>query len=332
MSESGARLDPVHNDSAHDDSAHDDSAHDDSAHHDSGGLNPGARVILFVHAHPDDETVGTGATLAHYAARSDAHVTVVTCTLGEEGEVRVPQLAQLAADQADQLGGYRYWEYRQATAALGVTDTHFLGGVGRWRDSGMMGLPTNDHPRAFWGADVDTAAADLVSIMRERRPEVLVTYDPNGFYGHPDHIQAHRVAMSGAELAADPAWRPELGAAHEIRKIYWTTLPRSVLADQFDAFAGATDNPFEGVESVEDLPFGAPDEEVDALIAGGPDAAERKRAAMRAYPTQVAPGDWLDVLGEQLGPQSLAEEHYRLVKGERGTADGPNGWESDLLS
>src|SRR5690606_23962687 len=135
------------------------------------------RGILFVHAHPDDETVGTGATIAHYAARPDTRVTVVTCTLGEEGEVRVPELAMLAAAEADQLGGFRYWEYRHAAEALGLTDTVFLGGVGRWRDSGMMGLPTNDHPRAFWRAEVDEAAADLVRVLRDRRPEVLVTSD-----------------------------------------------------------------------------------------------------------------------------------------------------------
>ncbi|MCH7231327.1 N-acetyl-1-D-myo-inositol-2-amino-2-deoxy-alpha-D-glucopyranoside deacetylase [Glycomyces sp. L485] len=289
------------------------------------------RGILFVHAHPDDETVGTGATLAHYAARPDAHVTVVTCTLGEEGEVRVPELAMLAAPEADQLGGYRYWEYRHATEALGVTDTHFLGGVGRWRDSGMMGTHSNEHPRAFWGADVDTAAADLVRIVRERRPEVLVTYDPDGFYGHPDHIQAHRVAMRGAELAAEPAWRPELGEAHDVRKIYWTTMSKSLLAAQFDAFTGASDNPFEGAGSVDDLPFGTPDDEVDACVSD-PSAAERKAAAMRAYRTQVAAGDWLDVLGEQLAAEHAGAEHYVLVKGEKGPGSGPHGWEADLLA
>lgn len=290
------------------------------------------RGILFVHAHPDDETVGTGGTIAHYAARPDVRVTVVTCTLGEEGEVRVPELAMLEAAEADQLGGFRYWEYRHAAAALGLTDTRFLGGVGRWRDSGMMGLPSNDHPRAFWRADVDTAAALLVAIVRDVRPDVLVTYDPDGFYGHPDHIQAHRVAMRAAELAADLTWRPELGEAHDIRKLYWTTLPRSVLAEHFEAFADATDNPFEGVASVDELPFGVGDDEVDACIGGDRDAAERKMAAMRAYRTQVAEGDWLHVLGERLGAESAGAEHYRLVKGTKGPATGPHGWESDLLA
>jgi N-acetyl-1-D-myo-inositol-2-amino-2-deoxy-alpha-D-glucopyranoside deacetylase len=291
-----------------------------------------ARGLLFVHAHPDDETVGTGATLAHYAARPDVRVTVVTCTLGEEGEVRVPDLAGLVAGESDQLGGYRFWEYRQATAALGVDDTHFLGGVARYRDSGMMGLPSNEHPRAFWGADVEEAAADLVAVIRDRAPEVLVTYDPEGFYGHPDHIQAHRVAMRAADLAADPEWRPDLGAAHEIRKIYWTTMPRSIIEAQFDAFTGSTDNPFAGAESVDDLPFGVPDSLVDARIVGDAEATARKREAMAAYATQIAPGDWLDLLGDKLGADALSAEYYRLVKGERGAGTDEHAWESDLLA
>jgi N-acetyl-1-D-myo-inositol-2-amino-2-deoxy-alpha-D-glucopyranoside deacetylase len=290
------------------------------------------RGLLFVHAHPDDETVGTGATVAHYAARPDVHVTVVTCTLGEEGEVRVPHLAGLAANEADQLGGYRYWEYRQATAALGVTDTHFLGGVARYRDSGMMGLHANQHPRSFWVADVDEAAADLVAVIRDRAPEVLVTYDPDGFYGHPDHIQAHRVAMRAAGLAADAAWRPDLGAAHEIRRIYWTTMPRSLIEAQFEAFANATDNPFADVASVEDLPFGVPDAQIDVRIVGDAAATAKKREAMAAYATQIAPGDWLDVLGDKLGDEALSAEYYRLAKGERAGGSGADSWGSDLLA
>jgi N-acetyl-1-D-myo-inositol-2-amino-2-deoxy-alpha-D-glucopyranoside deacetylase len=290
------------------------------------------RGILFVHAHPDDETVSTGAAIAHYAAMPDVRVTVVTCTLGEEGEVRVSHLAGLAAGEADQLGGYRYWEYRQAVAALGVEDWQFLGGVGRWRDSGMMGTPANEHPRAFWGADVEEAAGMLALTVRDRRPDVLVTYDPIGFYGHPDHIQAHRAAMRAAELAADPSWRPDLGAAHEIRKIYWTTIPRSELAKGWAVFADSSDNPFSGVASEEDLPFGVPDEEVAARLCVSAEAGERKLAALRAYATQVAADDWLWALTVDLGPETLTTEHYVLARGERGPGEGPYGWESDLFA
>src|SRR5262249_52478379 len=157
--------------------------------------------------------------------------------------------------------------------------------AGRYRDSGMMGLPTNDHARAFWRADLDTAAAELVEVIREVRPQVLVTYDPHGFYGHPDHIQAHRVAMRAAELAG-----PD-GPA----KIYWTAVPRSVLAGGIDAFAGSTNNPFENVEKVDDLPFGTPDEQIAARIDAH-ELADRKTAALRAHATQIPQTSWLYTL------------------------------------
>jgi len=160
-----------------------------------------SRRLLFVHAHPDDESIGTGATIAKYAA-AGAHVTLVTCTLGELGEIIPPSLAHLAADREDRLGEYRIGELDAACAALGVTDHRFLGGPGRWRDSGMMGTAGNDDPRCFWRADVDEAARALLDVIEEVRPEVLVTYDANGFYGHPDHIQAHRVSWRAFEQAA----------------------------------------------------------------------------------------------------------------------------------
>src|SRR3954470_10637925 len=187
--------------------------------------------------------------MAHYV-HSGAHVTLVTCTLGEEGEIHRPELAQLEAAQADRLGGHRIVELERACAALGVPDHPSLGGAGRYRDSGMMGLETNHHPRAFWHADLDDAAAHLVEIIDEVRPQVMITYDENGFYGHPDHIQAHRVAMRAAELADAQGFGPE--------KIYWTAMPLSVLSGGMEAFKGMDDNPFADVENVEDLPFGHP--------------------------------------------------------------------------
>jgi N-acetyl-1-D-myo-inositol-2-amino-2-deoxy-alpha-D-glucopyranoside deacetylase len=156
--------------------------------------------LLLVHAHPDDESIGTGATMAKYAAEG-TRVTLVTCTLGELGEIIPPSLAHLAAEREDRLGEYRIGELAAACAALGVTDRRFLGGPGRWRDSGMMGTEANDDPRCFWRADVDEAAGALLDVISEVRPQVLVTYDANGFYGHPDHIQAHRVAWRAFERA-----------------------------------------------------------------------------------------------------------------------------------
>ena len=168
------------------------------------------RRLLLVHAHPDDETIGTGATMAKYAAEG-AHVTLVTCTLGEEGEVLVPELAHLAAAKDDALGPHRVGELADAMKALGVTDHRFLGGPGRWRDSGMMGEPSNDRPDCFWQADLDVAVGELVKVMREVRPQVVITYNDNGGYGHPDHIQAHRVAVAGFDAAGEAGRYPDAG-------------------------------------------------------------------------------------------------------------------------
>ncbi|RZU30386.1 N-acetyl-1-D-myo-inositol-2-amino-2-deoxy-alpha-D-glucopyranoside deacetylase [Blastococcus saxobsidens] len=290
------------------------------------------RRMLLVHAHPDDETINNGATMARYVAEG-AQVTLLTCTLGEEGEILVPELEQLAADQADQLGGYRIWELRAAMDALGVTDIRFLGGAGRYRDSGMMGVPANEHPRAFWNADLDEAVAHAVAVVRGVRPQVVVTYDENGGYGHPDHIQAHRVAMGAVAAAADPAYRPDLGAAWAVAKVYWCCMPRSVLQRGIDAMAAAGDQTFfEGVTSADDLPFGVPDEQVTAAVDGSRYAAE-KDAAMRSHPTQIMVDGPFFALSNNLGLEMMAVEHYRLVQGERGPAGpGPEGWEDDLFA
>ncbi|MBY8874403.1 N-acetyl-1-D-myo-inositol-2-amino-2-deoxy-alpha-D-glucopyranoside deacetylase [Micromonospora sp. PLK6-60] len=280
------------------------------------------RRLLLVHAHPDDESIGTGSTMAHYAA-DGAHVTLVTCTLGEEGEIHVPALAQLVAAEADQLGGYRIAELAAACAALGVTDHRFLGGAGRYRDSGMMGLATNDHPRAFWRADLDEAAGLLVEVIREVRPQVMITYDPNGFYGHPDHIQAHRVAMRAVELAEAQGCAPA--------KVYWTAMPRSVLEAGLQHFTDSSDNPFAGIEDVGELPFGTPDPEIAARI-DATDQHAAKEAAMRAHATQIPANSWLYSIAGNFGAEFMGVEYFTLAVGERGPGGGPYGWEDDLFA
>jgi len=287
--------------------------------------------MLLVHAHPDDETINNGATMARYVAEG-AHVTLLTCTLGEEGEVLVPELAQLAADQADQLGGYRISELREAMAALGVTDWRFLGGAGRYRDSGMMGTAPNDKPRAFWNADLDEAADHAVAVVRELRPQVVVTYDENGGYGHPDHIQAHRVAMRAVELAADATHRPDLGPAWDVPKVYWCCMPRSVMKRGIEAMAALGEaSPFEGLGDIDEVPFAVPDELVSAAVDGRAHSAA-KDAAMRSHPTQITVDGPFFALSNNLGLEVMGTEYYRLVRGERGSGTGPDGWEDDLFA
>ena len=288
---------------------------------------PDARRLLLVHAHPDDESIGTGATMAKYAAEG-ADVTLVTCTLGELGEVIPPEVAHLAWDSGGGLGQYRIGELAAACRALGVTDHRFLGGAGRWRDSGMMGTPSNDWPGSFWQADVDEAAGELLGVIREVRPQVLVTYDANGFYGHPDHIQAHRVAWRAFELADGL-----------VAKFYATAIPRSVLAEALASLpgdsadqaqrVGGTD--FSKVESVTDLPFGTDDDKVTTAIDGR-DYLAAKLDAMRAHATQIAVDDPFFALSDKVGQRALGTEYYTLLAGPAFSGGGPGDREPDLFA
>jgi N-acetyl-1-D-myo-inositol-2-amino-2-deoxy-alpha-D-glucopyranoside deacetylase len=278
----------------------------------------GGRRLMLVHAHPDDEAIATGATMAKYAAEG-AHVTLVTCTLGELGEVIPADLAALAWDADGGLGEHRMGELAAACAALGVTDHRFLGGPGRWHDSGMMDTPPNQWPGAFWQADVDEAAGALFEIIREVLPQVLVTYDSNGFYGHPDHIQAHRVALRAFERAGGL-----------VSKFYATAVPKSVLAAGIELMRDSPSG-FLAVESVDDLPFGVPDEQVTTEIdaVGYLDA---KLAAMRAHATQIAVDSPFFALSDRVGQRALGFEYYTLLAGPRGPGRGEHGWEDDLFA
>ncbi|SEF82310.1 N-acetyl-1-D-myo-inositol-2-amino-2-deoxy-alpha-D-glucopyranoside deacetylase [Actinacidiphila yanglinensis] len=278
--------------------------------------SPPARRLLLVHAHPDDETINNGATMAKYAAEG-AHVTLVTCTLGEEGEVIPPELAHLAADRDDTLGEHRIGELAAAMAALGVTDHRFLGGAGRYRDSGMMGVAQNDHPACLWRADPDEAAGHLADVILEVRPQVLVTYDDNGGYGHPDHIQAHRVAMRGYEIAAR--------RGHRIDRVYEICTPRSVVQAGFDKLAAeGRDFPFEGIATPDDVP-GVVDDELVTVAVDGAAHADRKTAAMRAHASQIAVDGPFFALSNDLGQPFFAVEYYRQVHG------APSGRADDLF-
>ncbi|MFD5415112.1 N-acetyl-1-D-myo-inositol-2-amino-2-deoxy-alpha-D-glucopyranoside deacetylase [Streptomyces nojiriensis] len=277
-----------------------------------------ARRLLLVHAHPDDESINNGVTMAKYAAEG-AHVALVTCTLGEEGEVIPPGLAHLAADRDDTLGAHRVGELAAAMAELGVHDHRFLGGPGRFRDSGMMGAPQNHRPGAFWSADVDEAAAYLVEVIRELRPQVLVTYDPDGGYGHPDHIQAHRVAMRAAELAAETAFRRDLGAPHAVGKIYWNRVPRSVVEEGFARLrAAGGELPFPAVGSPGDVPGVVADERITTEIEAKDTYVAAKAAAMRAHATQIAVDGPFFALSNDLAQPLFTREYYELVEGRPG--------------
>ena len=275
--------------------------------------------MLLVHAHPDDETINNGATMALYAALG-ANVTLVTCTRGEEGEVLVKDLEHLAAHNTDSLGDHRVEELALAMKALGISDHRFLGeGRIKYRDSGMMGTEPNNRPDVFWQANFDEATDDLVKVIEEVKPHVLITYDEIGGYGHPDHIQAHRVAMSAAEKSV---WN--------IQKIYWNVMPKSVIQEGIDAMKKIGSD-FFGAEKAEDLPFAKDDSFVHAMVDGNA-YVEQKMDAMRAHATQIEVDGPFFALSNNLGLQVWGHEYYTLVKGDKHEPLDAKGYESDLFA
>jgi len=275
--------------------------------------------ILLVHAHPDDETINNGATMAKYAA-GGAHVTLVTCTRGEEGEVLVPGLSHLASSDQDKLGLHRESELALAMKELGITDFRFLGSPSvKFRDSGMMGTEPNNRPDVFWQADIDSAAKYLVEVIEEIKPQIMITYDEIGGYGHPDHIQAHRIAMRASEIAD---WK--------IQKIYWNTMPKSVLAEGI-AKMKEIGSDFFGAESVDDLPFAKDDSLVTAMI-DGTKYVDLKMKAMAAHATQIELDGPFFALSNNLGQQVWGHEYYSLVQGEKAQPFDADGRETDLFA
>jgi N-acetyl-1-D-myo-inositol-2-amino-2-deoxy-alpha-D-glucopyranoside deacetylase len=294
--------------------------------------------LLLVHAHPDDESIQNGVTMAKYVAEG-AHVTLVTCTLGEEGEVLVPELSHLASHHDDDLGRHRVTELADAMRVLGVTDHRFLGGPGRYRDTGMAYaegvvamLPPVVRDDSFWAADLVTASNDLVEVIREVRPQVLVTYDEIGGYGHPDHVQAHRVAMYGSMLAAVPSYRTDLGPAWDIPKIYWVAISEGRMRSGLRRLRDSGDTTaFEGWDPDGPLPpFVVADELITTQIDGS-EYVEAKIAAMKAHPTQIAVDGPFFALSNNVGNAIWATESYRIAKGAPVPGE-PGGLETDLFA
>jgi N-acetyl-1-D-myo-inositol-2-amino-2-deoxy-alpha-D-glucopyranoside deacetylase len=276
--------------------------------------------------------------MAKYAAEGIG-VTLVTCTGGEMGEILVPELAHMAADQDDTLADQRKVELDLAMKELGVTDHRYLGGFKRYRDSGMQwhedghAVAADDvHENAFWHADLTEAADHLVEVIREVRPQVLVTYDEFGGYGHPDHIQAHRVATYAASLAAVPSYKPELGEAHDIAKVYWGAMSASRMRDGLRRLRAAGDTTtFEGLDPDGPLPkFIAEDDALAAAVDAG-DYVDSKLAAMRAHATQIAVDGPFFALSNNIGNQVWGTEFFRIAKGTQGPL-GEDGLETDLFA
>lgn len=260
-----------------------------------------AQRLLAVFAHPDDEAFGTGGTIARYAAQG-VHVTLVCATRGEVGEIADPSLAT-----PETLGAVREDELRCAARTMGIAEVIFLG----YRDSGMAGSADNAHPRAYINAADEEVVGRLVEIIRRVRPHVVVTFEPNGGYGHPDHIAAHRHATAAFHAAADPARFPAAGPIWQADRLFYTAIPRSFFrkmrAEMVRLGLDADRFP-----RLEDDTLGWPDEAVNVTIDVS-STVEAKWSALQCHRTQFGPGNLFRQLPEAIVKRLMSEEHFALV-------------------
>ena len=253
-------------------------------------------TLMAVHAHPDDEATGTGGVLARYAAEGIRTV-LVTCTDGSCGDGPGGVKPGEPGHDPAAVVEVRRAELEESCRVLKVGDLELLG----YADSGMMGWPQNTAPGSFWTTPVEEAAQRLAELMRRYRPDVVVTYDENGFYGHPDHIQAHRITMRAVEVTGIPA------------KVYWTTAPHSMMEEfgrVMAEFGQEWDEPAESADAEDGAggdgqpPIGLPDEEistwVDVTEFGGP-----KYEALAAHQSQ----------GENIFFLNLGQDRFTKLMG-----------------
>jgi N-acetyl-1-D-myo-inositol-2-amino-2-deoxy-alpha-D-glucopyranoside deacetylase len=258
-------------------------------------------TLLAVFAHPDDEAFGTGGTLARYAA-DGARVVLVCATRGEVGEIADESLAT-----PETLGQVREDELRCAAHTLGIAEVVFLG----YRDSGMAGTPENGDPRAFVNIPANEVMPKLVGIIRRVQPDVVVTFEPNGGYGHPDHIAVHHHTLAAFHAAADPARYPKQGAAWLVSRLFYTAIPCSFfldLRDRLDALGEDTSQ----FERFEEAGAGWPDDQIDVTL-DVVDRIEAKWTALNCHRTQFGPDNLFRRLPENVLKQFLGHEHFALA-------------------
>ena len=270
---------------------------------------PAAPTILLVHAHPDDEASTTGGTIARYAAEG-ARVVLVTCTNGEYGNSAAGHAPDHDEHDSDEVVAHRLAELEASCSVLGVSRLVLLG----YHDSGMMGWPQNEAPGAFWNTPVAEAAEGLAELLAEEHPQVVITYDENGFYGHPDHIQANRITLAAIEQSGLSP------------KLYYPAIPRSAFDEMRLAMeaAGLERPGDEDGEEVYDL--ATPDDEIGAILDVSA-YTDQKRAALEAHASQTADSFFLQMPPELFG-RFFGREAYRRIL----APTGQQGVEDDLLA
>jgi N-acetyl-1-D-myo-inositol-2-amino-2-deoxy-alpha-D-glucopyranoside deacetylase len=277
------------------------------------------RGLMCVHAHPDDECISTGGSLL-LAAQEGVRTAVVTCTGGERGEIYNMD----ETSSRPRLAEIRREELAKALAILGAGEPRLLGYV----DSGMMGTEGNEDPASFWQAPVDEAIGRLVGQIRTFQPDVLVAYDAFGGYGHPDHIQTHRVGLLAAEACAVPALYPEAGPPWRVKKVYMATMPKSAIfraTEQLEAMG--LPSPFGEFERVEDVPMGVLDEELGAVIDVRP-VLDRKMEALRQHTSQLDQSSFFLNIPDEFAGEAFGDEWFIRQRSDVATS----GVETDLFA
>jgi N-acetyl-1-D-myo-inositol-2-amino-2-deoxy-alpha-D-glucopyranoside deacetylase len=253
--------------------------------------------LLALFAHPDDETFSAAGVMAAAAERG-VPVTVISATRGEAGESSIAGL-----DDPERLGVVRERELREAMRQIGVSDVRLLG----YRDSGMAGSPSAEHPRAFIRAPVETVAASLVSDIRSVRPQAILTFGPEGLYGHPDHLHMHHGALHAIEIAADPSYRRGRGSSEpwQTPALYFVAFPREDMLAVFDR----PNSPLRSLPAEAREHVGTPRSQITHTINIKP-WAESKRAAIAAHRTQTADGGPLSGIPPEVREWQLAYEYF----------------------
>jgi LmbE family N-acetylglucosaminyl deacetylase len=253
-------------------------------------------TLLLVHAHPDDECVATGGVMIR--AHDHGHrVVLVTATRGEEGEIHNMDEASVRP----RLGEVRTEELRRSGEILGVDRQVFL----EYRDSGMAGTPSNDDPRSFHSAPLGEAAGRLAAIMREERPDVVVTYTPDGTYGHPDHMKAHHTTIAALDLLDEEGWRPA--------KAYLHAIPRSFIRQMRERMREVGSE----ADAIAIRIEGIPDEEITTVVEVR-DLVDRKRASFAAHVSQNDPNSPFASMADQMFVAAFGTERFVLARGALG--------------
>lgn len=277
-------------------------------------------TLMIVHAHPDDEAIGTGGILARYSAEG-VNTVLVTCTLGEEGEIVLPELD--TEENHQRLAEIRREELLAAVKHLGISHLELL----PYRDSGMAGTSSNQHPECFAQADLDEATGRLVALVRQYRPQVLMSYNEHGGYGHPDHINAHKITVAAFDAAGDPTKYPEAGAPWTPTKLYYVSFRRGLWLGAWEAMrerglkTPLDEEGFDPTRYVDD-PRNTTTIDVRAYLP-------HKLRALQEHRTQIRP-DWMWLaVPEDLRDELFNHEHFIRVASR---VDVPEGEEDDIFA